>query len=219
MPTRIQPFVAQASIPFQGVKEVITTLAPWGCAATGFKQSVGPLARQGVQPIALSMVTLRPGQVVPWEVAEPSMAECLRELSTTKPQSIDSRRIAGMSEFATEVSEAEPRGRVHQVASKSAGSRSRTSLRRWKRVADSELIKVCRYSAVSDALGMVARAAHLAMTARDGRCGRPRPPARTGSLATASWSALVEGIPMSCLTASWSPSCKISVSSAVSETG
>ena len=141
VPTRVQPFVAQASMSCQRVKDVIAALTPWGCAAAWFpspwggypksllepptkdsiKKGVGPPAGQGVQPVALPMVSLRPGRVIPWQVAKPSMAECLRELSTTKPQSIDSRRIAGVSKLATEVSEAEPRGRVHQVASKGAG--------------------------------------------------------------------------------------------------
>ena len=141
VPARIQSFVAQASMSCQRVKDVIAAFAPWECASAWFsspwggytklllepptkdsiKTGVGPPAGQGVQPVALSMVSLRPGRVVPWQVAKPSMAECLRELSTTKPQSIDGRRIAGVSELATKVSEAEPRGRVHQVASKGAG--------------------------------------------------------------------------------------------------
>ena len=66
------------------------------------------------------MMGLRPGRVVTRQIAKPSMAEGLRELSTTKPQSVDSRRIAGVSKLATEMSEAEPRGRVHHVSSKSA---------------------------------------------------------------------------------------------------
>ena len=119
---------------------MIAAFPPWGGAPTRFpgpwgwdsdpllespskdivKECVRPPAWQGVEPVTLTTVTLRPGWVVPRQVAQPSMAKRLRKLSTTKPQSIDSRRVAGVSKLATEMSEAEPLGRIHQVASKSA---------------------------------------------------------------------------------------------------
>ena len=52
------------------------------------QQGSGPSAWQGMQPISLSVVSFRPGRVVTSQVAQPSMAKRLRELSTTKPWSI-----------------------------------------------------------------------------------------------------------------------------------
>ena len=65
------------------------------------------------------------------------MAESLRELSTTKPESIDGHRITGVSELTVKMSEAEPRGRIHQVASKGAGSRSQS----LKCLGDGEIVR------------------------------------------------------------------------------
>ena len=117
MSASVKALVAKSSMASQGVKEVVAALAPGGCAPTWFScpwgghaysllqtppkdivmQSVRPSAGQGVQPVTLPMMGLRPGRVVTWQIAQPCMSKRLGELSSTKPQSIDSRRVVTFS--------------------------------------------------------------------------------------------------------------------------
>ena len=93
----VETLVAQTSMSAQRIKQMVASLAPLGGATTRLTCSWGiktkalleaptehwieqggrPSAGQSVQPVSLSMVCLRPGRVVSWQVAKPSMAERL----------------------------------------------------------------------------------------------------------------------------------------------
>ena len=64
----------------------------------------------------MSMVGSRPGRVVPWKVAKPCMSKTRGEVLSSKPESVDGRRVAGLGELSAKMTKTHPLGRVVEVA-------------------------------------------------------------------------------------------------------
>ena len=62
----------------------------------------------------MPMIGRRPGRVVSREVAEPGMPETSGEVLSPEPESIDGRRVAGVSELSAKVTKTHPLGSVWQ---------------------------------------------------------------------------------------------------------
>ena len=132
VPSCIKTFVAESCVSSKVVENGIAGFAPlggapafetspWGREAHAMlqapfedwvKQRGLPPAWQGVEPVPVTMVCCRPGRVVPWEVAEPGVSETSGEVLSSEPESVDGRRVAGLSELPAEVTKTHPLGRV-----------------------------------------------------------------------------------------------------------
>ena len=130
----VEAFVAKSCVSSKVVEYGVAGFAPLGGApafesspwpgiprdAAAFENWVEqcglPPAWQGVEPVSVTVVCGRPGRVVPWKVAEPSVSETSGEVLSSEPESVDGRRIAGLGELPDEVTKTHPLGRVVQIA-------------------------------------------------------------------------------------------------------